>query len=292
MLLQSKEDPMHGTPPQSDRSLNARDTRETVLRAADCPLLSQYRIAHLGWIHTGAPFERVRVQPDGSYVQLCLAGEGVILLDGKWQRCLPGTVSLAPPRVYNAFEAIPRKKWQFCWVRYAEPLGVSAMVSATSPVRTQTDPVRLFSALQGLHSEHQTSGEPRLLRLWIELIQAEVQRLAMPWRQNERLGNVWRRVAENPAQGWTAPSLAKLAHCSAEHLRRLCLRELGRTPMQQVTSIRIQKAADALLTGHAKLAEIALSLGYSDAFVLSKVFKKWMGCSPSEYRERAGVDRE
>jgi AraC-like DNA-binding protein len=283
---------MSGVLLPSDRSINARNTRETVLRAEDCPLLGQYRIAHLGWIYTGSPFERVRVQPDGSYVQLCLAGEGCILLDGRWQRCLPGTVSLAPPRVYNAFEAVPRKNWHFCWVRYAEPLGVSAMVNAMSPVRTQTDPVRLFSALQGLISEHQAAADPRLLRLWIELIQAEVRRLSMPWRQNERLGEVWKRVQENPAYAWSSRALAKLAHCSGEHLRRLCLRELGRTPMQQVTSIRIEKAAEVLLSGGSKLSEIALSVGYSDAFVLSKVFKKWMGCSPSDYRERAEVLRK
>jgi hypothetical protein len=32
--------------PDHDRSVDAPDTRETVLRAADCPLLTQHRIAH------------------------------------------------------------------------------------------------------------------------------------------------------------------------------------------------------------------------------------------------------
>lgn len=273
--------------PDQDRSVNAPDTRETVLRAADCPLLTQHRIAHLGWMETGAPFERIRLNPDGSYVLLCLAGEGRILLDGRWQRSRPGSVSLAPPRVLNAFEAIPGKPWHFCWVRYAEPPGVPPVVNASSPVSTQATPTRLSAAIQGLVSESQEGAEPRLLHLWIELIHAEVQRLAIPWQRNERLTALWQQVHNQPEYPWTANELARLAHCSSEHLRRLCLRELGRTPLQHVTSIRIQKAADALIESDAKLAEIAQILGYSDAFVLSKLFKKWIGLSPAEFRKRS-----
>jgi AraC-like DNA-binding protein len=276
--------------PNPDRSTNAPDTRETTLSAEACPMLQHHRIAHVGWIRTGAPFERIRVQPNGSYVQICVAGEGRVLLDGRWQPSLPGTVSLAPPRVHNAFEAIRGKTWHFCWVRYAERVGTTPIVSSTSPVKTQSDPTRLYAAIQGLIAENQGAAEARLLRLWIELIQAEVHRLAMPWRQNERLHSLWQRVQSDPAHPWTASELAQLAHCSSEHLRRLCLRELGRTPMQHVTSIRIQKAADALLAEDSKLAHIAQAIGYSDAFVLSKIFKKWFGCSPSEYRQRSAAD--
>ncbi|MEY2599640.1 MAG: hypothetical protein RLZZ244_909 [Verrucomicrobiota bacterium] len=270
-----------------DLSTNARNTRETILRAGDCPLLHPHRIAHVGWIETGAPFERVRLQPDGSYVLLCLGGEGRILLDGRWQRIRPGQVSLAPPRILNAFEAIPLQSWHFCWVRYAEPPGVPPVVSAASPVKTKADPTRLSAAIRGLISESAGRAEPRLLHLWIELIHAEVQRLAVPWQRDTRLGEVWAQVEVQPEYPWSAAELARLAHCSCEHLRRLCLRELGRSPMQHVTSIRIQKAANALMQTDSKLSEIAEAIGYSDAFVLSKIFKKWFGLSPAEYRSRS-----
>ena len=275
--------------PNQDRSVNAPETCETVLRAADCPLLHTHRIAHVGWIETVAPFERLRLKPDGSYVLVCLAGEGRILLDGRWQRSRPGSVSLAPPRVLNAFEAVPGKSWHFCWVRYAEPPGIPPVVNASSPVKTQATPTRLSAAIQGLVSENREGAEPRLVRLWIELIHAEVQRLAIPWQRNERLANLWRQVENQPEHPWTASDLAALAHCSVEHLRRLCLRELGRTPMQHVTSIRVQKAAEALTESDAKMADIAQRVGYSDAFVLSKIFKKWMGLSPSDYRNAPGA---
>ncbi len=270
-----------------DVSFNNRGTTESILRAEQCGVLALHRIAHVGWIETPAPFRRVRLQPGGSYVLVCIAGEGRILLDGRWQTCRPGMACLAPPRAPNAFHAVPGKRWHFCWVRYSEPVGATPVVSAGSPVKTQCDPVILFSAVRGLQAECAGPGEARLMHHWVELIHGEAQRLAKPWHVNERLGKVWSRVEADLAADWSAPRLAELAHCSPEHLRRLCLRELGRAPMQHVTHVRVQRAAELLQKTDDKLALIAAAVGYRDAFVFSKLFKKWIGCAPSVYRANA-----
>jgi AraC-like DNA-binding protein len=191
---------------------------------------------------------------------------------------------LAPPRVLNAFHAVPGHRWHFCWVRYFEPPGAAPVVNAGSPVKTRCNPTLLHSAILGLLAETAGAGEGRLLHHWVELIHAEAQRLAKPWHVNERLAQMWTRVASDLARPWSAAELARMAHCSTEHLRRLCLRELGRSPMQQVTYMRVQRAAELLQESDDKLAAIATMIGYSDAFVLSKTFKKWIGSTPSEYR--------
>jgi transcriptional regulator GlxA family with amidase domain len=169
-------------------------------------------------------------------------------------------------------------------VRYFEPPGAAPVVNAGSPVKTRCNPTLLHSAILGLLAETAGAGEGRLLHHWVELIHAEAQRLAKPWHVNERLAQMWTRVASDLARPWSAAELARMAHCSTEHLRRLCLRELGRSPMQQVTYMRVQRAAELLQESDDKLAAIATMIGYSDAFVLSKTFKKWIGSTPSEYR--------
>src|SRR6478736_2661334 len=105
----------------SEVSINSPRTVESVLRAESCAVLALHRIAHVGWAETSVPYRRGRLQPGGSYVLICIEGEGRILLDGRWQRCRPGMACLAPPRVPNAFHAISGKQWRFCWVRYHEP---------------------------------------------------------------------------------------------------------------------------------------------------------------------------
>lgn len=68
--------------------------------------------------------------------------------------------------------------------------------------------------------------------------------------------------------------------------RRLCLWQLGRSPMQQVTSLRLHRAADLLASTRMKVEEVSQTVGYENAFAFSTAFKKWVGWSPSDYRTR------
>ena len=89
-------------------------------------------------------------------------------------------------------------------------------------------------------------------------------------------------MAREPAAEWTLPALAAKVHMSTEHLRRLCLRELGRTPVQQLTYLRMQRAKELLENSDDKLEAIAPAVGYLSALVFSRAFKRWIGCTPTE----------
>jgi len=80
--------------------------------------------------------------------------------------------------------------------------------------------------------------------------------------------------------------LARLAHMSTEHLRRLCRRQLGRSPMHQVIFLRMRRAAELLATTDEKVETIAAAVGYQNPFAFSNTFKKWTGWRPSEFPGR------
>ena len=111
------------------------------------------------------------------------------------------------------------------------------------------------------------AGEGRLAALhhWVELVQGYISRFAQPWHIDDRLSQLWEAVAAKPAHAWTLTELARRAHCSGEHLRRLCRRQLGRSPMLEVIAERV---------------------GYANPFVFSNTFKRWTGWRPSLYRDR------
>lgn len=272
----------------SESSLDGLRTRLDVVMAAECPALKVHHIAHAGVVEAFAPYQRVRTRPDGSFLLACFAGEGRILLDGRWQRCTAGTTCLAPPNVPDAFHAVPGKRWAFAYVRYHEPPEQAPVVNAASPVRVKSDPEPLQLAVRGLFLEMNGARDTRLTMHWAELIHGWVLRVAQPWRVNTRLWRLWEQVDAELAGEWSLGRLADLAHFSPEHLRRLCLRELGRSPMQQLTYMRMQQAARLLESSDDKLETIAAAVGYGNAFALSKVFKKWIGCNPSEYRSSQG----
>jgi transcriptional regulator GlxA family with amidase domain len=96
-------------------------------------------------------------------------------------------------------------------------------------------------------------------------------------------------VGRDLTQGWKLTTLAARCALSPEHLRRVCRRELGRTPMEHVTYMRIQQAQELLETTDEKLEALAPRVGYRSAVVFSRAFARCVGLTPTQYRERRKV---
>lgn len=269
----------------TETTVDGPGSRLWSLSRDDCPELAVHRIKRLGLADAAVAYRRVRVRPTGSFVMVCLDGRGQVLLDGRWQSSRAGVACLAPPRVLNAFHAIPGTRWRFAWIRYDEPEHVRPLVSAASPVRVRCDAESLWRIVSGLRAQWEGSRDPRLLHHWIELAHGEAKRIAQPWQVDERLWGVWDEVVRDLAADWTLDVLAERFHTSKEQFRRVCLKELGRSPMQHLASLRIERAQHLLTSTDDKVESIARQVGFDDASVFSRAFKRWVGRSPKSYRE-------
>ena len=78
-----------------------------------------------------------------------------------------------------------------------------------------------------------------------------------------------------------------------DYVRKLFRREVGATPLEYLTSARMERAAAIILSGvqnrysNYTVAQIAEMCGYSEPLYFSRVFKNYYGLSPSQYIERA-----
>lgn len=71
-----------------------------------------------------------------------------------------------------------------------------------------------------------------------------------------------------------------------DYLRKLFKKEMGVTPLEYMTRLRMKKAEtmlSAMWTRDYSVAEIAELCGYEDALYFSRVFKKHYGCSPTAF---------
>lgn len=83
-----------------------------------------------------------------------------------------------------------------------------------------------------------------------------------------------------------------------DYLRKLFKKEVGITPLEYMTNLRMKKAEIMLTSmwnnGYS-VSEIAGHCGYDDALYFSRVFKKTFGCSPSVFakeRTKEGPNKE
>jgi AraC-like DNA-binding protein len=80
--------------------------------------------------------------------------------------------------------------------------------------------------------------------------------------------------------------LTAIAQMSTGHFFRLFKRSYGDPPFAYIARRRIRKAQELMLTTDHRLCEIALSVGLCDQSHLTRVFRKWVGESPSAWRRR------
>ncbi|MGE7114813.1 ABC transporter substrate-binding protein [Lysinibacillus sp. NPDC047702] len=84
----------------------------------------------------------------------------------------------------------------------------------------------------------------------------------------------------------TMRKLADLLGCSVSYMHRLFKAEVGESPNDYIIGIRLEQASQLLLTTQLSVGEIAFSIGYSDMYYFSRLFKKQFGVSPLHFRER------
>ncbi|MGG6313797.1 helix-turn-helix domain-containing protein [Paenibacillus macerans] len=63
---------------------------------------------------------------------------------------------------------------------------------------------------------------------------------------------------------------------------------IGLFPIDYVIRHRMARARQLLATSRCSISDIAESVGYVDAHYFSRLFRKHIGCSPSEFRDRSG----
>lgn len=264
----------------------AAELRPWIERFPVCQALTQYQIIHVGVHEAVAPMKIVRTKQTTTYFLACYGGRGRVLIDGRWRVCREGFACLLPAHTLNAFEAIPGARWEFCWVCYRRPAEQRPIADSISPVMARFDPLPLHSAVLGLTYECSSFGQPTLIQEWTDLIHAYVLRFAQPKDTSDQLWMLWQRVGANLADAWSLAKLARAAGYSNEHLRRLCRRQLGRSPMHQVTYLRMRRGTELLATTELTIEAIANQVGYHNPFVFSNAFMKWIGWRPSEYRRK------
>ncbi|MGZ4230385.1 MAG: helix-turn-helix domain-containing protein [Solirubrobacteraceae bacterium] len=85
-------------------------------------------------------------------------------------------------------------------------------------------------------------------------------------------------------------ALARIAYVSEAHFIRTVRATFGETPPRYWQRRRVERAMFMLRESDHSVTEISLDVGFMSLGTFSRTFREIVGCSPSEYRERAEVD--
>ncbi|MDP4181082.1 MAG: AraC family transcriptional regulator, partial [Bacillota bacterium] len=83
----------------------------------------------------------------------------------------------------------------------------------------------------------------------------------------------------------TLGRVAENIYVSSFYLSRMFKKELGKSFIDFLTEIRVEKSKELLKDGKYKTYEVAQLVGFSDSQYFSKTFKKITGMTPTEFRD-------
>jgi AraC-like DNA-binding protein len=102
----------------------------------------------------------------------------------------------------------------------------------------------------------------------------------------ERLKTVVEYMQTNYSRPVRLKDLAALVSVNESYFCRFFKELTAKSPIEYMNQVRVQKAAILLKAGNAKVMDVALDVGFHNLSYFIGVFKRYFGCTPSEYRKR------
>ena len=78
--------------------------------------------------------------------------------------------------------------------------------------------------------------------------------------------------------------IARNMYMSSVYISKIFKEKTGEPPINYLINLRLEKAKNLLLTTEVPVKVIAQSVGYTDAYYFSKLFKKYYDYSPHKFR--------
>ncbi len=133
--------------------------------------------------------------------------------------------------------------------------------------------------------EHSSTIEEALtgVRAYVEAAAEQNDQSCSNYHQ-EIIGKILDYIARQYSRDLSLDVLSEEFKLSGAYISRLIRKHTGKSFMDILTDIRMEKARELILKGDARIYEVAGSVGYHDLSYFSQVFKKKYGLSPKEYK--------
>ncbi len=104
--------------------------------------------------------------------------------------------------------------------------------------------------------------------------------------KDQRIAKVLQFIHSNINTKISLTTLSTMACMSQEHLIRMFKKELNTTPTIYITQKKMERAQIKLITENVSISELAYQLGFDNLTYFTKVFKKFVGTTPQDYRKK------
>lgn len=227
-------------------------------------------------------------------------GRGIFTCGGQTWHLSRGDVFLIKPDTEVYYEADGSNPWSYLWVGFngikaPAYLSYAGLEGDTVTCRCENTPL-IFTYIQQmiicrqLTYSNELKREAALLHILSALI--DEYRVTLP--KEERYDYPYKIYVEqaidyiqrNYKSNVKINDIASYIGIDRSYLTNIFKNAMNVSPQEYLMRYRMEQAEVLLARTEKKIGEIAWSVGYSDPLTFSKMFKKYKGVSPTEFREK------
>ena len=159
---------------------------------------------------------------------------------------------------------------------------------STIPVKDSEKILNLFKKMEYMYTAktaHYKLENIRDAYSVLLILTQSIKSKYQPLEKYEKISPAVEYIAKYYNTNITNEKLASLTGLSEVYFRKLFTEHFGTSPIAYVHELRIKKAKEMLESDYGSISDIAESLGYQNIYDFSRVFKKFVGISPSKYKK-------
>ncbi len=213
-------------------------------------------------------------------LHLIESGKGELERAGKTTKLSAGEAFWIFPEEVTTYRADAQDPWTYGWISFSGDFAPEIVRATTdrffAPYR-QSGIRALKSALESRNNDP-VSALNTLFRV-LNAVKTDVFT-----DERDAVDFALQRLENNYFHELDVTALAAEFGYSRAHFTTLFTKKTGESPYRYLTRIRIEKAKTLLCETDLSVEEIAFSVGFFSAVRFCDLFKKRVGCTPSEFR--------
>ncbi len=227
------------------------------------------------------------------------------VVQGKLMMCFPdgeremkpGNFVIIPPRTHYRYTYEGGGEISYFWVHFTggqvesilKEYGLT-LYPAVHKIDEDGSVGRKFRNLFDAFSQQDRFRDREVSLLFDRLLLFLARRVANGGRSTQMLAASLQLLHSAYHEDLRVSTLANAENLSVSRYNAVFNRQMGVSPMEYLTRIRISSACELLETTNLPIKEISVTVGYADPHFFSRVFRARLGVSPKAYRngERDG----
>lgn len=214
-------------------------------------------------------------------IHFVVSGSGVFKTENGEYNVGAGEMFAISPYKNTYYKADAKNPWSYIWIGFTSSSKLTEYLSDTMYIPKAAE---IFDSMK--NCSRYSAGKSAYLsaRLW-DLFAVIANENSDSAAYSDYVQKALECIHSEYMNDITVESLAKRLNLERTYFSAIFKRKTGMSPKKYIINCRMNAAKSLISKNDIPISVVAASVGYTDLFMFSKMFKKQFGMSPTNYRK-------